>query len=182
MTFFNIGPMELILILVVILVVFGPNRLPEIGSEIGKTIKKFRNASKELSEEFDLEKLEKLDSEAVLDLLEAQAGNDQDETKKAGEEQKAQILDLEIEKDQAETATASLSGTHSTQEEPQSDDASGVDSALTERDEGDGTAKANSQEPSSESASGDVDNGISISARSDDGELIVDYDSPEDKP
>ena len=40
----NIGPLEIILILVIILIVFGVGKLPEIGSGVGKAIKEFRNS------------------------------------------------------------------------------------------------------------------------------------------
>ncbi len=41
----NLGMSELILILVIALVVFGPRKLPEIGRSLGKTINEFRRAS-----------------------------------------------------------------------------------------------------------------------------------------
>jgi sec-independent protein translocase protein TatA len=42
---FGIGMPELIVILVIILVVFGAGKLPEIGSALGKGIKNFKRAS-----------------------------------------------------------------------------------------------------------------------------------------
>ncbi len=44
-------PVHLIIILVIALLLFGPKRLPEIGQGLGKTIREFRNAMKEGSEE-----------------------------------------------------------------------------------------------------------------------------------
>ncbi len=42
----SLGPMELILIVVVVLIVFGVGRLPEVGGALGKGISEFRkNAS-----------------------------------------------------------------------------------------------------------------------------------------
>jgi sec-independent protein translocase protein TatA len=46
----NIGPGELILILVIILVIFGPGRLPEIGNALGKGIREFRKAATDVTE------------------------------------------------------------------------------------------------------------------------------------
>ena len=43
----NLGPTELIIILVIVLIVFGVGRLPEIGGAIGKSIKEFRNSAKD---------------------------------------------------------------------------------------------------------------------------------------
>ncbi|MFM2104263.1 MAG: twin-arginine translocase TatA/TatE family subunit [Candidatus Limnocylindrus sp.] len=46
----NIGPGELILILAVILVVFGPGKLPEIGAAVGRSFREFRKATSEAVE------------------------------------------------------------------------------------------------------------------------------------
>ncbi|MFH1080912.1 MAG: twin-arginine translocase TatA/TatE family subunit [Pseudomonadota bacterium] len=50
---FGIGMSELIIILVIILIIFGAGKLPEIGGAIGKGIKNFKKASKE-SDEIDV--------------------------------------------------------------------------------------------------------------------------------
>ena len=42
--FSGIGVTELILILVIALVVFGPGKLPDVGRALGKSIREFRNA------------------------------------------------------------------------------------------------------------------------------------------
>jgi sec-independent protein translocase protein TatA len=49
----NIGPMELIIILVLALIVFGPQRLPEIGRTVGKSLREVRKASSDLRQEFE---------------------------------------------------------------------------------------------------------------------------------
>jgi sec-independent protein translocase protein TatA len=38
----NIGPMEILVVLIIALVVFGPKRLPELGKSLGKGISEFR--------------------------------------------------------------------------------------------------------------------------------------------
>jgi sec-independent protein translocase protein TatA len=43
----SIGLPELIVILVIVIVIFGANRLPELGRGIGKGIKNFKEATKE---------------------------------------------------------------------------------------------------------------------------------------
>ncbi len=39
---FGIGPMELLLVLGVVLLLFGPKRLPQLGKSLGKTVKAIR--------------------------------------------------------------------------------------------------------------------------------------------
>ena len=46
----HLGPMELLLILVIIMVVFGVGRLPEVGGAIGKGLREFRQAQLGLDE------------------------------------------------------------------------------------------------------------------------------------
>jgi sec-independent protein translocase protein TatA len=41
---FNIGPMELFIILIIVLVLFGAKRVPEIGASIGKGIREFKKS------------------------------------------------------------------------------------------------------------------------------------------
>ena len=44
LSFFNLGPWEILLILVVILVLFGARRLPELARGLGQGINEFRDA------------------------------------------------------------------------------------------------------------------------------------------
>lgn len=41
---FKIGPLELVLVLVIVLIIFGAGRLPEIGNAMGKAIRQFRKS------------------------------------------------------------------------------------------------------------------------------------------
>jgi sec-independent protein translocase protein TatA len=52
---FNIGPSELILVLVLALVVFGPKKLPEIGKAVGSGVKEFKRAAGDLRKSIELE-------------------------------------------------------------------------------------------------------------------------------
>ncbi|HRY12251.1 MAG TPA: twin-arginine translocase TatA/TatE family subunit [Syntrophomonadaceae bacterium] len=52
----NIGPWELILILVIVLVIFGPGKLPKVGESIGKALNSFKKAREEDDEETDAKK------------------------------------------------------------------------------------------------------------------------------
>ncbi len=38
----NIGPLEIIVVLIIALIVFGPKRLPELGNSLGKGIREFK--------------------------------------------------------------------------------------------------------------------------------------------
>ncbi|MDO8568143.1 MAG: twin-arginine translocase TatA/TatE family subunit [Dehalococcoidales bacterium] len=46
----RLGPMEIGLILVIVLIVFGVGRLPQIGGAIGKSISEFRKSSRDDTE------------------------------------------------------------------------------------------------------------------------------------
>ena len=52
----NIGPQELIVVLIIALVVVGPNRLPELGRSIGRALKEFRKIQDDVKDtiKFDL--------------------------------------------------------------------------------------------------------------------------------
>jgi sec-independent protein translocase protein TatA len=40
----NVGPMELLIVLVVALVIFGPKRVPELGRSVGDGMREFKNS------------------------------------------------------------------------------------------------------------------------------------------
>jgi TatA/E family protein of Tat protein translocase len=40
----NIGPMEVLVVLIIALVVFGPKRLPDLGHSLGKGIREFKGS------------------------------------------------------------------------------------------------------------------------------------------
>ena len=42
---FNLGMPEIILVLVIALVVFGPGKLPEVGKALGRSLQEFKNAT-----------------------------------------------------------------------------------------------------------------------------------------
>ena len=48
---FGLGPTELIIIAIIVLLIFGAKRLPEVGKGLGGAIREFRNVKKELRPE-----------------------------------------------------------------------------------------------------------------------------------
>lgn len=48
----RLGPMELILILVIALVIFGPSKLPEVGKSVGKALREFKDQANKVTDEF----------------------------------------------------------------------------------------------------------------------------------
>lgn len=57
----GIGAPELVVILIIVLVLFGPKRLPQLGSSLGKTVKNIREGME--SEDDDAEDVEYEDDE-----------------------------------------------------------------------------------------------------------------------
>jgi sec-independent protein translocase protein TatA len=51
----NIGPVELIIILVIALLILGPGRLPDVGSALGKSIREFRKAATDVQDAVKLD-------------------------------------------------------------------------------------------------------------------------------
>ena len=50
---FNLGPFELVFVLIVLLLLFGAKRLPELGSGLGKGIREFKRSMNEMRSEID---------------------------------------------------------------------------------------------------------------------------------
>jgi TatA/E family protein of Tat protein translocase len=53
MEIFGIGPMELLLILIIALMIFGPDKLPEIGAKLGHALRDMRQATRQFSQEIE---------------------------------------------------------------------------------------------------------------------------------
>ena len=81
---FGIGVPELIIILIIGLIVFGPGKLPELGRSLGKTIREFRKVSN-----------------GIMDDDEEPAKKPAKEVVKASVQEQAKPLDQPAEKEQA---------------------------------------------------------------------------------
>jgi sec-independent protein translocase protein TatA len=73
----NIGPLELVVVLIIALIVFGPKRLPELGRSLGRGIREFRGSiSGEQRDDEDAEPPElersQQDSEAEAEAVEGE--------------------------------------------------------------------------------------------------------------
>ncbi|MBO0961163.1 twin-arginine translocase TatA/TatE family subunit [Neobacillus sp. MM2021_6] len=66
--FSNIGVPGLILILTVALVIFGPNKLPEIGRAFGKSIREFKKATEGIADDIKAEITEDIKEVKKVDL------------------------------------------------------------------------------------------------------------------
>ncbi|NLI13935.1 twin-arginine translocase TatA/TatE family subunit [Pelotomaculum propionicicum] len=49
----HIGAPELVIIVILALIIFGPGKLPELGKAVGKTIREFRRSSSEIMDEVE---------------------------------------------------------------------------------------------------------------------------------
>ncbi|MHB0866381.1 MAG: Sec-independent protein translocase subunit TatA/TatB [Thermoleophilia bacterium] len=61
----SVGWQELIIVLVIMLVIFGPKRLPEIGRSLGKGIKEFKKSTSEIQEQLTQEEPQVAKTEAA---------------------------------------------------------------------------------------------------------------------
>jgi sec-independent protein translocase protein TatA len=65
----NIGPLEIVLVLIIALVVFGPKRLPELGRSMGKGIREFKSSlttDSDKDDEDDVREIERAKRETSI--------------------------------------------------------------------------------------------------------------------
>ena len=58
---FGLGTTELIIILVLVMIIFGAGKLPQVGGALGKGLRNFKDGVKEGNEEKSEEEAEKID-------------------------------------------------------------------------------------------------------------------------
>jgi sec-independent protein translocase protein TatA len=83
----NIGPLEIAVVLIIVLIIFGPKRLPELGQSMGRGIREFRNS---ISGDKDKDKD---DPDKKRKELEASQGPaDESATKQSAESSEAEVV------------------------------------------------------------------------------------------
>ena len=63
----NLGIQEMIIILIIALIIFGPKKMPEIGKSLGKGIAEFKKASRDLARTLEEEADKKQEDECPKD-------------------------------------------------------------------------------------------------------------------
>ncbi len=104
---FGSRPFDLLIILVVALLIFGPKKLPEMGAAIGKSVTAFKNGIKEATEDMDQENALALIEQQSLDAkrLELEALEREIASKKAilNAQEASQTVEGSIESTNIET-------------------------------------------------------------------------------
>jgi sec-independent protein translocase protein TatA len=59
----NIGPLEIIVVLIIVLIVFGPKRLPEMGRSLGRGIREFKDSVTGKDEDDEPRGIERADAD-----------------------------------------------------------------------------------------------------------------------
>jgi TatA/E family protein of Tat protein translocase len=92
--FGNIGFPELLIIMVIALLIFGPKKLPEVGRSIGKAVREFRRTSDELrgriEEEIHASEYKEIKEELKRDIREITPESDTAEPRETREQSKKQ--------------------------------------------------------------------------------------------
>jgi sec-independent protein translocase protein TatA len=60
----NIGPLELAIVLIIALVIFGPKRLPDLGRSLGKGMREFKDSISGKDDEDEAEERARLEAES----------------------------------------------------------------------------------------------------------------------
>ena len=91
MGFFDMGPLEILLILIVTLIIWGPAKIPEIARTLGRTVRVFRKATSDLTATVTKElNLDEQDHPSQSKL------NSSDKTQESSDGDKAESSDLEM--------------------------------------------------------------------------------------
>lgn len=94
----NVGPLEIAIVLIIALIVFGPKRLPELGRSLGRGINEFKDGLSNIGGDRDSEKDD--DEPTPAELTQA-SGDDPEVTeitadRKSKEAEKAEAVESEV--------------------------------------------------------------------------------------
>ena len=92
MNIFGVGLPEVTVILILALLIFGPKKLPELGKQLGKTLKSLKKASNEFQNEID-QVINEPDRENLPKSPQKEFINDLDQDTKEPEEKDSLELD-----------------------------------------------------------------------------------------
>jgi sec-independent protein translocase protein TatA len=91
----NVGPLEIAVVLIIVLIIFGPKRLPELGQSMGRGIREFKNSlSGEKDEDDPEEKRRELEASQQVQVSQPQPPQAQAGT--AGTETPAEPVEGEV--------------------------------------------------------------------------------------
>ena len=88
MNIFGVGLPEVTVILILALLIFGPKKLPELGKQLGKTLKSLKKASNEFQNEIDAV----ISEEENKDLTKSSIGNNKKEINRENKESEEEDL------------------------------------------------------------------------------------------
>ena len=71
---FNVGPLELVIVLVIVIIIFGVGKLPTVGGALGKSIREFRDQAHPEGEEGE-------EADKLADTMASESADAEDEAK-----------------------------------------------------------------------------------------------------
>ena len=95
MNIFGVGLPEVTVILILALLIFGPKKLPELGKQLGKTLKSLKKASNEFQNELD----QVINEPEKQDLPDTSKSNLQEETNQLTNNKKKENISKSNEND-----------------------------------------------------------------------------------
>ena len=78
----NIGPLEIVIVLIIVLIVFGPKRLPEMGRSLGQGMREFKNSITGNDEDDEPREIERAKRESRPPQRRRRAGSSERMTKR----------------------------------------------------------------------------------------------------
>jgi sec-independent protein translocase protein TatA len=92
----NVGPLEIAVVLIIVLIIFGPKRLPELGQSMGRGIREFKNSLSGDKDDKDSPEEKRRELEASQQVQASQPQPAQSSTEEASAEKPAEPVEGEI--------------------------------------------------------------------------------------